>query len=109
MAEGTRLESAHTRKGIGGSNPSLSAIIPSEENSKKRAQRCARVPPPTEFCTILHVNSEPGVENTVVRRINDPPRKRTYLNGYRGFNSASGLLRFSLVDCSPAKLYSSDN
>ena len=26
MAEGTRLESAHTRKGIGGSNPSLSAI-----------------------------------------------------------------------------------
>ena len=26
VAEGTRLESAHTRKGIGGSNPSLSAI-----------------------------------------------------------------------------------
>ena len=30
VAEGTRLESAHTRKGIGGSNPSLSAIFPSE-------------------------------------------------------------------------------
>ena len=29
MAEGTRLESAHTRKGIGGSNPSLSAIFTS--------------------------------------------------------------------------------
>jgi len=35
----------------------------------------------------LHVNSELGIENTVVRRMNDPPRKRTYLNGYRGFKS----------------------
>jgi hypothetical protein len=62
VAEGTRLESAHTRKGIGGSNPSLSAIFPSQETSDSMSDD-APDSRPKELCTILHVNSEFAIEN----------------------------------------------
>gem|GEM_PF-5020688 len=57
------------------------------KKTPRNARNAAPESPPKEFFTILHVNSELGIENTVVRRMNDPPRKRTYLNGYRGFKS----------------------
>ena len=38
MAEGARLESVYTFTGIGGSNPSLSAIIGAKEFSARTAQ-----------------------------------------------------------------------
>ncbi len=37
MVDGTGLENRHTRKGIGGSNPSLSATLYAEEIIGERA------------------------------------------------------------------------
>ncbi len=78
VAEGTCLESRHTRKGIGGSNPSLSAIFLQHcPTTGRLGQR--------RICTILQVNSKTGVGNKNER--NEPPRKRLYLDEYRGFES----------------------
>jgi hypothetical protein len=48
VAEGARLESVYTFTGIGGSNPSLSAISEIASEAGYRGAFCA------EFCTFLH-------------------------------------------------------
>ena len=47
MVDGTGLENRHTRKGIGGSNPSLSAILTCSEMLREKEpciSKSARLP-----------------------------------------------------------------
>src|SRR5438270_9189985 len=74
----SRLESGHTLTGIGGSNPSLSASFPLPPGSRVNCGASAE----------LREQSKRAKQRSVAELLEKvPPRKRTYLNGYRGFKS----------------------
>src|SRR5438270_8132098 len=75
----SRHESGHTLTGIGGSNPSLSASFPLPPGSRVNCGASAE----------LREQSKRAKQRSVAELLEKvPPRKRTYLNGYRGFNSS---------------------